>query len=717
MGAVARFVSGRRTKWVTLGIWIVLLVIAIPIGQKVSKITDDRQEAFLPKNAESTKVIKLQKSEFRGGETVNALVIYQRAGGLRPTDFAKIAADRRVAAVRLPVTDTPTRPTISRDRSLAFWTLTVPSTKDQNKVTDQGKELRKITGQGAGGLKVYVSGDLGFSADFDEVFGSLDTKLLLATALLVLVLLGIIYRAPLVAISPLLVVFFAYSLAQAGVYAWGKAGNNVNSNGTTILVVLMFGVGTDYCLLLVSRYREELRAHRDKHVAMEVALERVGPAIFASGLTVALAMLVLLVARAGDVRSLGPVAAIGITSAFVAGLTLLPALLTIWGRRGFWPRGRTVAFDPDHHITIKPSMWRRVGDRVVRHPVPALVITTVVVGAGAFGLLAYKEDFSTTNAFKKDVESVDGFKALSRAFPAGTLSPTQILIRRDDGGVTTDDVNAVKARLRGAPGIAAVAPTVLSSEDGHTVQINVILSADPNLAKSLNLIPGMRDRLQNLPPHLQALVGGTTATNYDYKQATTRDFKLIVPLALVVIAIILGLLLNAIVAPIVLIATVILSFLSTLGLSILFIRYVVGDPGINSALPTYAFIFLVALGTDYTIFLMSRVREEARTHGTREGVLRALGATGSVITSAGVILAGTFSVLLTLPVTFAFNIGFIVALGILLDTFIVRTIMVPALVEVIGDKIWWPSTAEGGGRLRERTDVQPEPEPEPAGVG
>ena len=715
MARVARFVTGRRTKWVTLGLWILLLAICGPIGSKVSKITDDRQEAFLPKKAQSTQVIKLQKSEFRGGQTVNALVIYQRPGGLTPADRAKIAADQRAAAKRLPVVAGPTRPLVSPDRTIAYWTLDVPSTKDQNKLADQGKELRNITGTGSGGLKVYVSGDLGVNADFNEVFGSLDTKLLLATVLLVLFLLGVIYRAPLVAISPLIVVAFAYVVARAGVYGWGKAGNNVNSNGTTILVVLMFGVGTDYCLLLVSRYREELRRHRDKHEAMEIALRRAGPAILASGLTVTLAMLVLLVARAGDVRSLGPVAAIGITSAFVAGLTLLPALLTIWGRTGFWPRKRTVAYDPDHRIEERPGFWRRIGDAVVRRPGPAFAVTAIFMGIGALGVVAYKEDFSSTGVFKKKTESVEGYKVLTRAFPKGLLSPTVVLVRRSDGGqVTTTDVQAVKSRLQGVPDVAAVSPVALSSKDGHAAIVNVTLKSDPNAAKALDVIPVLRDAVAKAGPGVEALVGGTTATNYDYKQATDRDLKVIVPLALLVIAVILGVLLSAVVAPIVLIGTVILSFVGTLGLSVLFIRYVVGDPGVNSALPTYAFIFLVALGTDYTIFLMSRVREEARQFGTREGVLRALSATGAVITSAGVILAGTFAVLLTLPVTFIFNIGFIVALGILLDTFVVRTIMVPAVVELIGDRIWWPSTARSAGVLRERTDV--ETEPEPAGV-
>src|SRR4051794_1216944 len=710
MARVARFVTGRRTKWITLGAWIVLVLVCLPIGSKVSDITDDRQEAFLPKDAESTQVIKLQKSEFRGGQTVNAITVYERPGGLRPADLAKIRADERAAAQRLPVVAGPTPPRFSPDRSIAFWTLEVPSSADQDVLVDEGKEVRGITGKGSGGLTVYVTGDLGVNADFDEVFGSLDTKLLIATALLVLVLLGLIYRAPLIAISPLIVVFLAYSVAQAGVYAWGKAGNNVNSNGTTILVVLIFGVGTDYSLLLVSRYREEFRRHEDKHEAMETALRRVGPAILASGLTVALAMLVLLVARAGDVRSLGPVAAIGITSAFVAGLTLLPALLTIFGRRGFWPRKRTVAYDPDHRIEERPGFWRRLGDTVVRRPGPAFAVTALVMAVGALGVFAYKEDFSSTGVFKKKTESVEGYKVLTRTFPKGLLSPTVVLIRRTDGGqVTAADVQAVKSRLRGAPDVAAVSSVALPSKDGHAAIVNVTLKSDPNAAKALDAVPVLRDEVKDAAPGVEALVGGTTATNYDYQQATNRDFKLIVPLALLVIAVILGILLSAVVAPIVLIGTVILSFLGTLGLSVLFIRYVVGDPGVNSALPTYAFIFLVALGTDYTIFLMSRVREEAREHGTREGVLRALSATGAVITSAGVILAGTFAVLMTLPVTFVFNIGFIVAVGILLDTFIVRTIMVPAVVELLGDRVWWPSTAQGGGRaLREHVDEREE---------
>ena len=271
------------------------------------------------------------------------------------------------------------------------------------------------------------------------------------------------------------------------------------------------------------------------------------------------------------------------------------------------------------------------------------------------------------------------------------------------------------SKLRAVKGVAAVGPALQRSRDGRIAKLDLILQGDPANKSALDIVPRMRDAVANLSPGVTALVGGSSAINYDIDNANQRDLELIVPLALIVMAVILAILLQAIVAPLVLLASVVLSFACTLGISILIIRFVVGDAGFDSSIPVFAFIFLVALGIDYTIFLMARVREEARHYGTREGMLRAIAATGPVITSAGVILAGTFSVLMTLPVTFTFDLGLMVALGILLDTFIVRTIMVPAAVEVIGDKIWWPSTARAGGRIREDTGEHALPEPSEAG--
>jgi putative drug exporter of the RND superfamily len=720
-------VTGRRTKWVVLVLWIVAVAAMSPLGSKLSDETQDDTVSFLPESAESTEVVRILDDQFAAGETTQGLLVYENPDGLNEADMQKIRNDAvRIQSARedgdpeVPLTEDPQIPfpfnqepppgLVSQNGKVAYTVLTVPT--DFEESGDWGKSVRDIVEKNpAPGLKVLLTGDLGFGADAEEVFSEIDTRLLGATVLLVLVLLGAIYRAVLVALTPLIVVFFAYTVAQAFIYLLAKGGATVSSNSTSILIVLLFGVGTDYCLLLVSRYREELRRLEDKHEAMAQALGRSGPAILASGLTVTLAMLVLALADSQNTATLGPVAAIGVACAFIAGLTLLPALLTIFGRVGFWPRRSIVQYDPDHHIQVRRGLWRRFGDKVLERPTQALVVTVIVFGASAFGLLAWNVSYSTTTFFKERVDSVEGFQVLERAFPAGTLAPMTVLVTNENGPVTPADESAAVRELQGVKGVASATPTGLKSEDGMTASIDVTLEDDPLESSSLDLVPGIRDAVSDVAPGVTALVGGSTAINYDFDQAVESDFRLIAPLALLVIFIILAVLLRALVAPLVLIASVILSFIATVGISILFIRYVVGDEGLDASIPTFAFIFLVSLGIDYTIFLMARVREEARQHGTREGMLRALSATGPVITSAGIILAGTFSVLMTLPVTFTFDLGFMVALGILLDTFIVRTIMVPAAVELIGDKIWWPSSAGAGGALREETGEQPQVEP------
>jgi RND superfamily putative drug exporter len=740
METLSRIVTGRRSKWAVLVVWIIAMAIMSPLGGKLADETSDDTASFLPESAESTRVVELLDEQFPGGETSLGLMVYEREGGFTAADKAKIEADTKAVTDAkmteedadesdddedkagdplVPLTEAPIAPfgpnagpgLVSPEGDIAYTVFTTPT--DFAAAADWGKDIRDIVEESPSeGMDTYLTGDVGFSADAEEVFGELDVKLLLATVFLVLILLGAIYRAVLVAITPIIVVFFAYTVATGFIYLYAKSGATVSSNGTSILIVLMFGVGTDYCLLLVSRYREELHRIEDKHEAMARALSRSGPAILASGATVALAMLVLVLADARSTNTLGPVAAIGVTSAFLAGLTLLPALLTIFGRAGFWPRSGMVAYDPEHPAITRQGLWRKFGDRVLESPAQALLVTVVIFGAAAIGITSYKVDYSTTNFFKKSVEAVEGFKVLERGFPAGTSTPTTLIVTRDDGPVTDADVNAAVAKVGKAKGVATATPTGLKSEDGESASVDIVLNGDPYTKKALNQVPGIRDSVADLGPGVTALVGGGAALQYDFDHAIEEDLKLIAPLALLVIFLILIVLLRALVAPLLLIASVMLSFLATLGLSVLIIRYIVGDPGLDASIPTFAFIFLVALGIDYTIFLMARVREEAVRHGTREGMLRALAATGPVITSAGIILAGTFSVLMTLPVTFTFDLGLMVALGILLDTFVVRTIMVPAAVELIGDKVWWPSTPEAGaGALQEATDGEPPPPP------
>jgi RND superfamily putative drug exporter len=698
MAALARFVTGRRTKWVVIAAWIVGVLAFAPLAAKLGDVTSDDFASFLPAGTESTRVQTLLRERFPGGETGVGLIVYRHRGGLTGADKAKIAADAAALARKLPVIGAPVVPfgaapgLVSANGEAAYSVLTVPA--DFQKASDWGEAARDIVDRGRpAGLATYVTGDIGLSADFNAVFGNIDTKLLLVTIALVLVLLGAIYRSPLIAFMPILVVGLASFVANGAIYLYGDAGNDVSKNSTTILIVLMFGVGTDYCLLLVSRYREELHGVEDKHVAMARALRRAGPALLASGSTVICAMLVLLLASVGSTKGLGPVSAIGVACVLLAGLTLLPAMLTIAGRRGFWPMRRTVEYRPEETFAANRGLWRRFGDRVLQRPGLAVLSTVALFGLLALGLLSYKEDYSIGGFFKSEVESVTGFDVLSEEFPAGTLSPTVAI-------VAPSRAAQVRARLAAVDGVAAVGQPV-PSKDGRLVRLDVVMRDDPFSDAALQRVDTLRDRVRGTG----ALLGAGSALQEDFNRASERDLRVIVPVALLVITIILGILLQAIVAPLVLIATVMASFFGTLGLSLFFFVEVLGDRGVDASLPTYAFIFLVALGVDYTIFLMSRVREEAREHGTREGTLRAIAATGPVITSAGIILAGTFAVLMTLPVTFVFNIGFMVAVGILLDTFIVRTVMVPAAVELLGDRVWWPSTPQGGGRaLREHVD-------------
>jgi putative drug exporter of the RND superfamily len=760
MSALARFVAGRRTKWVVLAIWVIAVAALAPLGGKLADQTQDDTTSFLPESAESTEVVEILDEEFDSGETTQGLIVYRREGGLTEADREKIQQDAQALSVlaqpyqeaveeaggetvdtadfdlplvRPPVTPFATAPevaqqaaaggaqpaetgsapedaptAVSPDESLAFTTLIVPTNFEES--ADWGENVRDEIGEGSDGLEVILTGDLGFSADAEEVFSDFDAKLLIASAVLVLFLLGLIYRAVLVALTPLLVAFFAYSLATAFVYLYAESGATVSSNGTSILIVLLFGITTDYCLLLVSRYKEELHSIEDKHLAMQRAVSRTGSTILASGMTVSLAMLTLSLADAQITATLGPVAAIAVFCGMIAGLTLLPALLAIFGRKGFWPRSGTVAYDPASETVARQGVWRRLGDRVLERPGLALAATSIIFIAGALGILSYSVDYSTTNFFKKEVDSVRGFELMEEAFPAGTLAPTTIVVRREGGEISPEDLAAAADAVDGVDKVASATPTPNVSRDGTIGTVDVVLDGDPFTPEAFDAVPAMRDAVADLGPGLSALVGGGSAVQYDFDAAIESDLKLIAPIALLVIAIVLAILLRALVAPLVLIASVILSFLCTLGLSVLFIEGVVGDAGMDASIPTFAFIFLVALGIDYTIFLMARVREEARRYGTREGTLRALSATGPVITSAGIILAGTFSVLMTLPVTFTFDLGFMVALGILLDTFIVRTIMVPAAVELIGDKVWWPSTERSGGAIGE-DGLEPEAGP------
>jgi RND superfamily putative drug exporter len=513
----------------------------------------------------------------------------------------------------------------------------------------------------------------------------------------VVLILLLTYRSPVLWILPVISAGVALTTAQAVIYLLAKhAGLVVNAQSAGILTVLVFGAGTDYALLLVARYREELRRHENRHEAMAVALHRAGPAIIASAGTVVVGMLCLLLAETNATKGLGPVSAIGIVVGLGVTLTLLPAMLVLVGRWIFWPARPTFG---SAEVTVT-GIWARIGNAIARRPRITWVATAVVLAAMALGVVGLNANGLTNKeAFRGHPDSIVGEEILARHFSAGAGNP--VIVTSDAGAA-----DAVRTALAGTDGIDPASVTQPAIKDGHAVvQGTPVSAADSQPA--FDTVVRVRNAVHRIPD-ANALVGGNSALNLDIRNAANRDRNLIIPVVLLVVFGILMALLRSIVAPVFLILTVVLSFGAALGASALIFRHVLGFGGADTSLPLFVFVFLVALGIDYNIFLMTRVREESERHGTRRGSLIGLAATGGVITSAGLVLAGTFAVLATLPLTAFAEIGFAVAFGVLLDTIVVRSILVTALNLDLGSRIWWPS------RLSRQTEPAVERELEPA---
>lgn len=680
--------GGRRAVWATLGIWAVLLAIFGPLGLKLPELTND--ELVVSASSQTSQVHELLQARFPGGDEKQAFLVYRRAGGLTDADRMRIAAEAEEAAA-VPLVSrtavpfsTPGLVSPAGDVAVTVVSLAAGSIF---RVRPTIEELRELPDPPAG-LERSVTGTPALLSDFNSAIKEADTKLLGATALLVLVLLLAVYRSPILALLPLVAVVAAYSVTSGVLYLLARAGLPVDSTSTSLLLVLMFGAGTDYCLLLVARYRANLRRGEGNASAVARALPQAAPAMIASAATVILAMLALLSGVLGLNRTIGPVNAIGIAIVLLASLTLLPALLALAGERAFWPAR-------DAGRERESRLWRSVGERVRRRPVPWLAAAVLALGAGAGGLAVYELHASWLRQFKNETDGTRGYEALRSSFPAGALAPTTVLLERSDGRLRERDAELARFRLQVSPGVAAVSGVQRRSEDGRAATLTLTFDDDPFGNPALDRIEELRTELASPAPGLRVLLAEGTARQTDYRADAVRDAKVVAPIVLAVVLLTLIVLLRALVAPLLLLATVILSYFAALGVSLLVFRYVFGQEAVDPEVAPVVFIFLVALGSDYNIFLMSRLREEARVHGTREGMLRALVATGPVITSAGLILAGTFVVLAVLPIWELIEIGFAVSLGILVDTFLVRSIVVPALVWTAGERIWWPSKAAG----------------------
>ena len=684
--------GGRRTKFAVIAVWLAALVALGPLAGKFEDAQENDPADYLPGKAESVKTIDGLHGFPSDGEA-DAITVFRRDGGLTAADRASIervrdAINERVRpamnAVRRDSVAATAPARVSADSRTALLTtpITVPAEASgdaEDIVTDTPEEIKERLASLPSGLDAKVPGPAGFSSDAVEVFKDINGTLLFATAAIVLVLLIVIYRSPIFWLIPFFSVLLAEFLTRGLGYLLADAGVTVTGQSGGILPVLVFGAGTDYALLIVSRYREELRRHEDKHDAIRVTLRRTSPVILASGATVAAALLTLSFADVTSTAGLGPIGAMGIAMAVLSMLTVLPALLTLFGRRAFWPyipRFGTEGADETH------GRWRRIADRVARRPRRVAIGAGAALGVMILGLTFLNSDLTTGNMFRNDVDSVEGQKLLETGFSAGTNAPTDVLV------TNRARVDEVRVALARAPGVADVSDRAERGPAG--AKLEVTLDKDPYSTAAFDLIPGIRAAARAAAGG-EVLIGGPSAQEYDLRQSSAHDNRLIVPIALVVVFLILAALLRAIVAPLVLIATVVVSYFAALGVGAFFFENVFGFAGMGPDLPLFAFIFLVALGVDYNIFLMARVREETLVHGTRIGTVRGLAVTGAVITSAGLVLAGTFATLAALPLVALTEIGFTVAVGVLIDTFIVRSLLVPALVLEIGDRVWWPS--------------------------
>ncbi len=677
--AIVSFPSGRRGKWVVLALWIVILAVAGSLAGKLTGAEKNDAQSWLPPQAQSTKVLALQ-SRFESPNVYSAVVVYDRPSGLTAADRAKAASDAaKFTTISGVVRGQVSGPFFARD-SQAIETV-VPVNLGKNGWNGAGAaadSIRAVAQANSQGLVVHIAGPLGTAADSAKSFKGINGTLLFATLAIVIVLLLITYRSPVLWLLPVISAAVALTSAQALIYLLAAhAGLTVNAQSAGILDVLVFGAGTDYALLLTARYREELRRHEDRHAAMAVALRRAGPAVIASGGTVIVSLLALVIAELNSTKGLGPVLAIGVAVALLAMMTLLPALLVICGRWVFWPaRPGYGSAEPTSR-----GIWARVGRRIAVRPRVVWVATAVVLGAMALGLTGLKASgLTNAESFRGHPDSVIGQTVLDQHFDGGSGQPV-VIVGNQAAAARLD--SAVKA----TPGITGVTPPVIRA--GHAYLQGTLTTA-PDSQAAYATVDRVRANVAAVPG-ADAMVGGNTAINLDVQRAAAHDRNLIIPVVLAVVFVILALLLQAVIAPLMLIATVVLSFAAALGVSALFFNHVFNFGGADTSFPLFVFVFLVALGIDYNIFLMTRVREEARRIGTRRGALTGLAVTGGVITSAGAVLAGTFAVLGTLPVTFLTELGFAVAFGVLLDTIVVRSVLVTALNLDLGRWLWWPS--------------------------
>ena len=754
MSKIISLVTSPKGKWAVVLLWILVGVVVIRMAPPL--VDETNPVNFLPDDAGSTKAYELVLEKFPA-EGTPAIVVLRDLQGISngfegaegfsqwlespgaPTQIRRVISvyNNPNAAAEL----------ISADQTAMTIIVDMSGNPAEDSFIDAVREIRDRAEQlefGTETLVVAVGGPAGLIVDLLDVFLAIDGLLLMVTVVLVLVLLLLIYRSPVVAVIPLLMVGLVFQMALSLIAFFADMGDFLAINGQSqgIMTVVLFGSGTDYCLFISARYREELRVYQDKHQAMAAAMKGVGGAIVSAAGTIVIATVVLLLAVLRSFQSMGPVIGIAVALMMVAAITLVPATLTILGRASFWPFRPTYLAVAERQTATqtRDTLYGKVADKVLHRPMLTLSLTVGVLGFCIFGLYDSHRTFDRINSLPANTESVEAFDMLRESFPAGDSAPTSLYISLPSGTTSLlpyhlEEIDSVAMKLLAEAQLSKVShagrpfssnspigPKEVSialgsasaqsgsnlpvsgvytramsyvSKDMSTLRIELVLEGNPYTTEALDFIPRIREIAADASKSLSwqpavVLVGGQTAEAYDQRSAIDRDTFLILPLILLAIGIILGVLLRSIIAPIYLVATIMFTYFATLGLSVLVFENLLGQPELNPVVPFFLFVFLNALGVDYNIYLMSRIREESKKSPLPIAIRNALSQTGGVITSAGLILAGTFSALMVLPLQDIFQLGFAVAAGVIMDTFITRTLIVPALVSLLGDWNWWP---------------------------
>ncbi|MEV5983122.1 MMPL family transporter [Streptomyces sp. NPDC052114] len=684
--------------------WVLIAGLLAGAAPTLESVEDNASANLPPAAADSMKARELIRTQLPGQDGTPAVIVVRGQGADAAASAAKAAARITSALSGTPrpdqvadVVSTVTAPDaaaelVSPDRRAQLIVVRMTGSPSDESFQRAVDDVRSLASDRAGSADVAVTGPAGIATDTVKVFSGGDKLMLLATVLLVLVILLAIYRSPLMALVPLLAVGVAMRVSETIGALLADAGMiTVSSQTASIMTVLLFGVGTDYALIITARYREVLLQEPDRPRAMRTAVRRTAESVLAGASTIVLAMFALLVAASPALRGFGPYLALGVAVMALVAFTFIPALIVLLGKGVFWPGGVAKAAERSRGAGV----WHRVAALVTRAPARVASAVVVLLVAMSAGLLGYQETFNTLSGFRTTTESERGQHIIQQEFGPGEIAPGTVVVRSRDDLRAGSGPADIAAALADTDGVSRIGEPRFG-EDGRTLFYDVVLGFDPYSSEALDAIGPLKEATRHAADAADVkdatvLVGGETAQNADIRSALDRDTRLIVLLVLAIVTAVLALLLRSLLAPLYLAATLILSFLATLGATTFFTLTVLGDEGIGNRVTAYIFVFLVALGVDYNIFIMSRFKQELRALPPAEAISAALTRTGGVVSSAGLILAATFAVLMTQPIRELFQFGFAMAFGILLDTFVIRPLLVPALVRLLGDHALWPT--------------------------